>query len=70
ADIYSEIKPKHCATPRPRHPGEHESAHYDVTKAISEALMDPHMVVAGDGFLSLLLEAIESNGGNMPVISV
>ncbi|KAJ1837590.1 hypothetical protein LPJ70_005796 [Coemansia sp. RSA 2708] len=38
--------------------------------AISAALMNPHMNVAGDEFSTLLLSAIESNNGNMPVISV
>ncbi|KAJ2796925.1 hypothetical protein H4R20_005370 [Coemansia guatemalensis] len=43
----------------------------DVAGAISRALLDPQVEVAGGSeFSALLLSAIESNGGNMPVVSI
>ncbi|KAJ1853822.1 hypothetical protein GGH12_004569 [Coemansia sp. RSA 1822] len=42
----------------------------DASEAISDALMDPNLIVAGEGFSALLVSAIESNDGNMPVLSI
>ncbi|KAJ2497959.1 hypothetical protein GGH96_004717 [Coemansia sp. RSA 1972] len=42
----------------------------DATEAISDALMNPNLIVAGEGFSALLVSAIESNDGNMPVLSI
>ncbi|KAJ2547600.1 hypothetical protein IWW35_004548 [Coemansia sp. RSA 1878] len=51
-------------------PAKPQHMEVDASEAISKAPMYPNLIVAGEGFSALLVSAIESNDGNMPVLSI
>ncbi|KAJ1764266.1 hypothetical protein LPJ69_001948 [Coemansia sp. RSA 1752] len=51
-------------------PAKPQHMEVDASETISKALMYPNLIVAGEGFSALLVSAIESNDGNMPVLSI
>ncbi|KAJ2837497.1 hypothetical protein J3B01_002071 [Coemansia erecta] len=50
-------------------PAKPQPMEVDTSEVISKALMYPNLIVA-EGFSALLVSAIESNDGNMPVLSI